>query len=203
MAIRIAVLASGRGSNFQSIIDGIKGGEIEGEVSVLISDKEGAGAIRRAEENEIPTKIVLRKQFVSRESMDKEICKILDEKKINLVVLAGYMRIVSSEILDKYKNRVINIHPALLPSFPGTTGAKDAFEYGVKVSGCTVHFVDKGLDSGPIIEQACIRIDDCKTWDDVAKKILPLEHKTMRAVVANFSKGRYVIEGKRVRYEKN
>lgn len=201
--IRIGVLASGRGSNFQSIIDGINEGDIDGEIVVLISDKADAYALERAEKNEISSEVVLRKNFESREHMDQEICRILEEKKVDLVVLAGYMRIISPEILGPYENRIINIHPALLPSFPGTNGAKDAFEQGVKVSGCTVHFVDGGMDTGPIIEQTCVRIDDCKDVHEVAEKILPFEHQTMRKVVANFSKGKYLVEGKRVRYEKD
>lgn len=200
--IRIGVLASGRGSNFQSIIDGIKEGDIDGEIVVLITDKENAGAIERAEKNGIISEVVLRKNFETREHMDKEIRRILDEKKVDLVVLAGYMRIISPELLGPYENRIINIHPALLPSFPGTNGAKDAFEHGVKVSGCTVHFVDGGMDTGPIIEQTCVRIDDCKTPEEVAAKILPHEHATMRKVVANFSKGKYIVEGRRVLYER-
>lgn len=200
--IRIGVLASGRGSNFQSIIDGINEGDIDGEIVVLITDKPDAGAIERAEKNGIPSEVVLRKNFESREHMDREIRRILDEKEVSLVVLAGYMRILSPELLKPYEHRIINIHPALLPSFPGTSGAKDAFEYGVKVSGCTVHFVDGGVDTGPIIEQTAVRIDDCKTPEEVAAKILPFEHKTMRKVVANFSKGKYIVEGRRARYEK-
>ncbi|MBD3390076.1 phosphoribosylglycinamide formyltransferase [Candidatus Micrarchaeota archaeon] len=199
--IRIGVLASGRGSNFQSIIDGIKEGDIEGEIAILVTDKADAGAIERAEKNGIPNKVVLRKNFESREHMDREIRRILGEKQVDLVVLAGYMRIISPELLEHYTNKIINIHPALLPSFPGTSGTKDAFEYGVKVSGCTVHFVDGGMDTGPVIEQTCIRIDDCKTPEEVAAKILPFEHATMRKVVANFSKGEYIVEGRRVRYE--
>ncbi len=200
--IRIAVLASGRGSNFQSIIDGIKEGDIDGEIAVLVTDKENAGAIERAEKNGIPSIVVLRDNFESREQMDREIRRILDENKVDLVVLAGYMRIISPELLGPYENKIINIHPALLPSFPGVDGQKDAFEYGVKVSGCSVHFVDGGMDTGPIIEQTCVRIDDCKTPEEVGAKILPFEHKTMRKVVANFSKGKYIVKGRRVRYEK-
>ncbi len=201
--IRIGVLASGRGSNFQSIIDGIKEGDIDGEVAVLITDKEDAGAIERAEKNGVPSEVVLKKNFESREHMDKEIRRILEEKKVDLIVLAGYMRIISPELLGPYENRMINIHPALLPSFPGTNGAKDAFEYGVKVSGCTVHFVDGGMDTGPIIEQTAVRIDDCKSPEEISAKILPHEHQTMRKVVANFSKGKYIVEGRKVRYERD
>jgi len=201
--IRIGVLASGGGTNFQSIIDGIRGGDIDGEIAVLVTDKENAGAIERAEKNSIPSVIVLKDNFESREHMDREICRILDEKKVDLVVLAGYMRIISPELLGPYQNKIINIHPALLPSFPGVDGQKQAFEYGVKVSGCSVHFVDGGTDTGPIIEQTCVRIDDCKTPKEVGAKILPFEHKTMRKVVANFSKGKYTVAGRKVTYEKH
>lgn len=203
MGIRIGVLASGRGSNFQSIIDGIKEGDIEGEISILISDKADAYALERAKSNGIPTEVVLMKDFSNRDERDKKIKEILDAHRVDLVVLAGYMRLVGREILGPYHHRVINIHPALLPSFAGTSGAKDAFEHGVKVSGCTVHFVDEGMDTGPIIEQTEVRIDDCKSVEEVSAKILPFEHKTMRKVVANFSKGRYIVEGRRVRYEKD
>ncbi|MEM4272594.1 MAG: phosphoribosylglycinamide formyltransferase [Candidatus Bilamarchaeaceae archaeon] len=201
MGIRIAVLASGRGSNFQSIIDGIKEKEIDGRIVVLISDKADAYALTRAKENGIPTQVVLKKDFKSREEMDLRIKEILDESKVDLVVLAGYMRIITSALLHPYKHRIINIHPALLPSFPGVDAQKQAFEYGVRVSGCTVHFVDEGTDTGPIIEQTAVDISNCKDAHEVSEKILPFEHRTLRKVVAKFSKGRYIVEGRRVRYE--
>ena len=199
--IRIAVLASGRGSNFQSIIDGIREKEIDGKIVVLVSDKADAYALTRAKENGIPTEIVLRKDFKTREDMDLRIKEILDSNKVGLVVLAGYMRIITPALLHPYKHKIINIHPALLPSFPGVDAQAQAFEHGAKVSGCTVHFVDEGTDTGPIIEQTSVDISDCRDAYEVAEKILPLEHKTMRNVVANFSTGKYVVEGRRVRYE--
>jgi phosphoribosylglycinamide formyltransferase-1 len=200
--IRIGVLASGRGSNFQSIIDGIKEGDIDGEIVVLISDKADAYALERAKENGISTEVVPPKEFENREKMDERIIEILKSKNVNLVVLAGYMRILTHGLIEAFRHKMINIHPALLPSFPGLDGQVQAFEHGVKVSGCTVHFVDEGTDTGPIIEQTCVRIDECKDAHEVAEKILPLEHQTMRKVVANLSKGKYVVEGRRVRYEK-
>lgn len=201
MGIRIAVLASGRGSNFQSIIDGIKQGEIDGEIAVLITDKKDAYAIERAKENGIPFHVLPRKEFRSKEEMNLGIKAVLEEHEVDLVVLAGFMRIITQELIAPYRHRIINIHPALLPSFPGLDGQKQAYEHGVKVSGCTVHFVDEGCDTGPIIEQAAVRIDECRSAEEVAEKILPYEHRTMRKVVANFSKGRYIVEGRRVRYE--
>jgi phosphoribosylglycinamide formyltransferase 1 len=201
--IRIAVLASGRGSNFQSIIDGVKEGEINGKIVVLISDKSDAYALTRAKENGIPTEVVLKKDFKTREEMDLRIKEILDANKVDLVVLAGYMRILTPALLHPYRHRIINIHPALLPLYPGVDAQKQAFEHGAKVSGCTVHFVDEGTDTGPIIEQTKVDISDCKDAHEVAEKILPFEHKTLREVVANFSKGKYVVEGRKVHYEKD
>jgi len=199
--IRIGVLASGRGSNFQSIVDGIKEKEIDGEVVALVVDNPEAGAIERAQANGIPYFIVEKKDYPGKGGMDRKIAEILNGKKVDLVVLAGYMRIVGKELLGKFKGRMINIHPALLPSFPGLDAQKQAFEYGVKVSGCTVHFVDEGTDTGPVIEQTSVYIGDCKDAHEVSERILPYEHKTMRKVVANFSKGRYIVKGRKVRYE--
>lgn len=201
MGIKIAVLASGRGSNFQSILDGIKEGDIDGKVVLLISDKRDAYALERAKQNGIPTHVIPRSECSSREEMNLKIKEALDRYSPDLVVLAGYMRIITDEFLIPYRNRIINIHPALLPSFPGLDRQKQAFEYGVKISGCTVHFVDGGCDTGPVIEQACVDIRECKSADEVCKKILPFEHKTMRGVVAKFSKGKYIVEGRKVRYE--
>ncbi len=199
--IRISVLASGRGSNFQAIIDGIKEKEIEGEIVALVVDNPEAGAIERAQANGIPYFIVERKDFAGKGEMNSRIVEILEGKEADLVVLAGYMRIVGKELLEKFGGRMINIHPALLPSFPGLDAQKQAFEHGVKVSGCTVHFVDAGTDTGPIIEQTAVYIGDCKDAHEVSERILPYEHRTMRTVVSNFSKGKYVIDGRRVRYE--
>lgn len=199
--IKIGVLASGRGSNFQSIIDGIKGKEIDGGIVALIVDNSEAGAVERAQANGVPYFIVERKDFSSNGEMNRKIAEILEAKKVDLVVLAGYMRIVGKELLVKFKGRMINIHPALLPSFPGLDAQKQAFEHGVKVSGCTVHFVDEGTDTGPIIEQTPVYIGDCKDAHEVSERILPYEHETMKKVVSNFSKGRYIVEGRKVRFE--
>ncbi|NYZ60420.1 phosphoribosylglycinamide formyltransferase [Candidatus Micrarchaeota archaeon] len=199
--IKIGVLASGRGSNFQSIIDGIKAKEIDGQIVALVVDNPEAGAIERAQANGIPYFIVEKKDCPGKGAMDRRIVEILKGKKVDLVVLAGYMRIVGRELLGKFKGKMINIHPALLPSFPGLEAQKQAFEYGVKVSGCTVHFVDEGTDTGPVIEQTAVYIGDCKDAHEVSERILPYEHKTMRKLVANFSKGRYIVEGRKVRYE--
>jgi len=199
--LKIGVLASGRGSNFQSIIDGIKEEDIDAEIVVLVTDNPEAKAIERAESNGIPVEVVERKGFGSKKEMDARTAEIMKEKGVGLVVLAGYMRIVTETLLEPFKWKMINIHPALLPSFPGLHAQGQAFDYGVKVSGCTVHFVDGGMDTGPIIEQTAVYIGGCKSADEVSEKILPYEHKHMRKVVAYFCKGRFIGENRKVRYE--
>ena len=149
--INIGVLASGRGTNLQAIIEAVKEGKIEGRISIVISDNRDAFALKSAKQNNIETEYINFKSFKNREDYDKEIMECLKEKDIDLVVLAGYMRILSSYFIKMYKNRIMNIHPALLPSFPGLHAQRQAVEYGVKISGCTVHFVDEGVDSGPVI----------------------------------------------------
>ncbi len=156
--INIGVLASGRGTNLQAIIEAVKEGKIEGRISIVISDNPDAFALKRAKQNNIETEYINFKSFKNREDYDKEIMECLKEKDIDLVVLAGYMRILSPYFIRTYKNRIINIHPALLPSFPGLHAQRQAVEYGVKISGCTVHFVDEGVDSGPVILQKAVEV---------------------------------------------
>jgi len=200
--MNIAVLASGRGSNFQAIIDGIKEGRIKNsKIVVLVTDNKEARAVERAKENNIPVEFVDYKE--GREAAEKKIKEILDRYKTDLVVLAGFMRIIKTkDLLEGYRNRIINIHPALLPAFKGMHAQRQAFEHGVKVSGCTVHFVDETLDGGPIIEQTCVYIGDCTTPEEVEEKILKEEHKLYVKVVGMFSEGRFKIEGRRVIYQK-
>ncbi len=199
--ISVAVLASGRGSNFRAILDEIKAGRCDAEIKVLITNNPEAPAIDTAKENGIPVEVIEKKGFPSREAMDSKIKETLDRYGVDLVVLAGYMLLLKGkDILESYKNRIINIHPALLPSFPGVDAQKQAFEHGVKVSGVTIHFVDPGLDTGLIIHQEPVDISGCRTADEVAAKILEVEHRAYAKVVDSFSKGRYVIEGRRVRY---
>ena len=196
--INIGVLASGRGTNLQAIIEAIKEGKIEGRISIVISDNRDAFALKRAEQYNIDTRYVNFKEFKNREDYDKEIIKILEEKKIDLVVLAGYMRILSSYFIKMYKNRIMNIHPALLPSFPGLHVQRQAIEYGVKVSGCTVHFVDEGVDSGPIVLQKAVEVKDVDTEESLAERILKEEHKIYTRAIQLFSEGRLIIKGRKV-----
>jgi len=196
--INIGVLASGRGTNLQAIIEAIKEGKIEGRISIVISDNRDAFALKRAKQNNIETEYINFKSFKNREDYDKEIMECLKEKDIDLVVLAGYMRILSSYFIKMYKNRIMNIHPALLPSFPGLHAQRQAVEYGVKISGCTVHFVDEGVDSGPVILQKAVEVKDNDTEESLAERILKEEHQIYPRAIQLFCQGRLIIKGRRV-----
>lgn len=187
--IRIAVLASGRGSNLQAIIDSIEKGYIKNvRIVIVISDRENAYALERARKHKIPAKFVNPKKFQSKDDYESKILKILEERKIDLICLAGYMRLVGKNILNKFKGRIMNIHPSLLPSFPGTHAQKDALEYGVKISGATVHFVDEGIDTGPIIIQACVAVFDDDTVETLSERILKEEHRIYPLAIKLFLK---------------
>jgi len=202
--IRVGVLASGRGSDFHSIIDGVESGRVNAEIAVLISDNSSAKALERAKEHNIPAFCIERKNYGLGEEHDRAIRKKLEEFKVELVVLAGYMRLIKDvKFLKDYRGRMINIHPALLPSFPGAHAQQDAFNYGVKISGYTIHFVDETPDGGPVIYQEAVDISDCRSGEEVAAKILKREHVGLPMIVDSFSKGKYVIEGRRVRYAPN
>ncbi|MEW6748223.1 MAG: phosphoribosylglycinamide formyltransferase [Candidatus Micrarchaeota archaeon] len=199
--VKVAILASGRGSNFKAIMDEIKAGRCDAEVRLLITNKPDAPAIQIAKENTIPIELVQKKDFKTREALDERILELLKKHGVELVVLAGYMLLIKSKkLLSAYRNRIINIHPALLPAFPGDQAQKDAFDYGVKISGLTIHFVDESLDAGPIIYQEAVDISGCESAEEVADKIIKREHKAYAKVVDSFSKGRYEVEGRRVRF---
>jgi phosphoribosylglycinamide formyltransferase-1 len=196
--INIGVLASGRGTNLQVIIEAIEEGKIEGEIKVVISDNPDAYALKRAKQHNIETQYIDFKSFKNREDYDKKIVECLKEKKIDLVVLAGYMRILSPYFIRTYKNKIMNIHPALLPSFPGLHAQRQAVEYGVKISGCTVHFVDEGVDSGPIILQKSVEVSADDTEESLVEKILKEEHQIYPRAIQLFSQGRLIIKGRKV-----
>ena len=196
--INIGVLASGRGTNLQAIIEAIKEGKVEGRISIVISDNPDAHALERAEQNNIETEYINFKSFKNREDYDKEIMECLKEKDIDLVVLAGYMRILSSYFIKMYKNRIMNIHPALLPSFPGLHAQRQAVEYGVKISGCTVHFVEEGVDSGPVILQKAVEVKDDDTEESLAERILKEEHQIYPRAIQLFCQGRLIIKDRKV-----
>lgn len=196
--LQLAVLASGRGSNFLAIHNAIKKGQLNARVCILISDKESAPALERAQEEGIPTCFIDPKQYADREAYENEIVKQLQALNIDLVVLAGYMRLVGKVLLDAFSLRMINIHPALLPSFTGLHAQRQAVEYGVKISGCTVHFVDAGMDTGPIIIQSVVPVYADDSEDTLSARILVEEHKTYPQAIQWIADGRVYIEGRKV-----
>jgi phosphoribosylglycinamide formyltransferase-1 len=191
--IKIAVLVSGRGTNLQAIIDAIKKGRIDGEIKIVISDNPKAYALQRAKKNKITTQVVPYKKFRNKEEYEQEILRHLDDYKIDLIVLAGYMRILSPEFIKKYRYRIINIHPALLPAFPGLHAQRQALEYGVKVSGCTVHFIDEGTDTGPIILQKAVPVKQFDDEESLAKRILKYEHQLLPRAIQLFAQNKIEI----------
>lgn len=196
--LRLGVLASGRGSNLQSIMDAAAAGKIKAEVAVVFSDNKDAFALERARKAGIPALHLNPRDFGSKEQYERAVLKLLNEHGVQLVCLAGYMRIVGRVILDAFPNRVINIHPALLPAFPGLHGQQQAWDYGVKFSGCTVHFVDEGMDTGPIILQAVVPVCDDDTADTLADRILEQEHKIYPEAVGLIAEGRLKLNGRKV-----
>ncbi len=175
----IAVFASGNGSNFQSLVDAEKEGELSGHVKILISDKPNALVLRRAEKENVEAYAFDPKKFENKKAYEKEIADVLAKHDIDLIVLAGYMRIVGETLLSAYKNKMINLHPSLLPAFSGKDAIGQAISYGVKCTGVTVHFVDEGMDTGPIIKQQAIEVLDTDTVDTLAEKIHQVEHKLL------------------------
>lgn len=197
--LKIGVLASGSGSNLQAIIDEAATGQIPVEVVMVISDKPDAYALTRAEQAGIMTAVVLPRDYATREEYDAQVVKLLQLAGAEAVALAGYLRIVTPVLLAAFPQRVLNIHPALLPSFPGLHGQRQAFEYGVKVAGCTVHFVDEGLDSGPIILQAPVPVLDSDDEDTLTARILQQEHIIFPLALKLLAEGKLTIEGRRVK----
>ncbi|WOF15769.1 phosphoribosylglycinamide formyltransferase [Methanoplanus sp. FWC-SCC4] len=195
----IAVLASGRGSNFQGIIDGINCGKINGKLVCLITDKPDAYAITRAKSNNIPVIVIDFSLFKSREDYNRALNKAMLEAKADLFILAGYMRLLDDETAKTFSGKMINIHPALLPSFTGLKAQKQAIEYGVKVAGCTVHFVDEGMDTGPIILQHVVPVFDTDDEEKLSERILKEEHIALPKAVELFCNDKIKIEGRIVR----
>ncbi len=198
MGIRLGVLASGRGSNLQAIIDAVEGKKINAEIAVVISDKEQSKALERAKRHQLTGIFLDPEQFSSKEEYDEQIEGILKEHGAELVILAGYMRIVTSRLIHAYKTKMINIHPSLLPSFPGLRSQKKALEWGGKISGCTVHIVEETVDQGPIVIQAAVPIQSDDTEDSLASRILEQEHRILPQAIQYFAEGRLDIVGRRV-----
>ncbi|MDH7506872.1 MAG: phosphoribosylglycinamide formyltransferase [Candidatus Thermoplasmatota archaeon] len=195
--LRVGVLASGKGTDLQSIIDASEKKMINAEVVVVISDNKDAFALKRAKKHKIKAFFVDPKNK-NKEEFDKEIDKILEKNKIDLVVGAGFMRILSPCFVKKWYGKLINIHPALLPSFKGVDGQGDALNYGVKISGCTTHFMDEKMDHGPIILQAAVKVMPNDDRDALASRILKVEHQILPRTIDLFEKGRLKIVGRKV-----
>jgi phosphoribosylglycinamide formyltransferase-1 len=198
MKKRIGVLLSGRGSNFEALADSVAAGRIpNAEIALVLSNRQGAGGIEKARARGIET-CVIPSKGLEREAYDKLAVAALHEKNVDLVCLAGYMRLLSPYFVAAFPNRILNIHPSLLPSFPGLESQRQALEHGAKFSGCTVHFVDENLDAGPIVMQAVVPIEDADTPDTLAERILREEHRIYSEAVSIVLEGRYRIEGRRV-----
>ncbi|MCZ6555026.1 MAG: phosphoribosylglycinamide formyltransferase [Candidatus Dadabacteria bacterium] len=193
--MRVAVFASGSGTNLQAIIDA----DIQTiEIAVVFTNNPDAYAIERAKKHNIQVEIIDHKNYKTREEYEKHIIEVLDPYKLNLIALAGFMRILSTVFVRAYKNKIVNIHPALLPSFPGINAGRQALEYGVKYTGVTVHFVDEGVDTGPIILQSVVEIEDEDTEDTLLEKIHEVEHRIYPKAIELISSGEIEIIGRRV-----
>lgn len=195
---RIAILLSGRGSNFEAIADSVRVGRIpNAEIAIVISNREGAPGIEKARQRGLETRIIPSKGR-QREEYDREVAGVLKQRRVDLVCLAGFMRLLSPYFVSEFRNRILNIHPALLPAFPGLEAQKQALEAGVKVSGCTVHFVDENMDAGPILLQAVVPVHDDDTEETLSARILREEHRIYTEAINIVLSARYRVEGRRV-----
>jgi phosphoribosylglycinamide formyltransferase 1 len=198
MKKRIGVLLSGRGSNFVALADSVVAGLIpNAEIAIVLSNREGAAGIERAKERGLPTRVIASKGL-EREAFDRQVVAALHESKVDLICLAGYMRLLSPYFVAAFPNRILNIHPSLLPSFPGLESQRQALEYGVKFAGCTVHFVDENLDAGPIVLQAVVPVKDDDTDATLSERILAEEHLIYSQAVKIVLEGKFKIAGRRV-----
>jgi len=196
--VNLGILVSGSGSNLQAIIDNIAAGRLDAQIKIVISNIPDVFALERAKRHSIPSLVISHKGYKSREDFDQKIVEALQAHGVELVVLAGYMRIVTPVLLRAFPMRVMNIHPALLPSFPGTHVWQTEVDYGVKFAGCTVHFVDEGTDTGPIIIQAVVPVYDDDTAETLNARILKQEHKVFSQAIQLYAEGRLEIQGRRV-----
>src|ERR1700736_1718836 len=198
MTKRLPILLSGRGSNFEALADSVGADRIPNvEIAIVLSNREGAPGIEKAEQRKIATRVIPSKGL-EREAYDRQVVAVLNEHKVDLICLAGYMRLLSPYFVASFPERILNIHPSLLPSFPGLESQRQALEYGVKFAGCTVHLVDENLDAGPIVLQAVVPVGDSDTEVSLSEKILKEEHRIYSEAVKIALEGRFKIEGRRV-----
>ncbi len=197
--VNIAVFASGRGTNFAAIVRAVKRRKIFANISLLVCDNPKARVIGKAKRAGVQVLLIRRQDFASKRDFEERIIQRLEEARIDLIVLAGFMRILSPEFVQRFKFKILNIHPALLPSFKGTEGIKDAFDYGVKVTGVTVHFVDEEMDHGPIVLQEPVRIKEDDTLESLEARIHKIEHKLYPQAIRLFIENRLKFEGRKVK----
>ena len=199
-ALRLGILVSGRGSNLQAIIDAIEAGTLKAEIAVVISNKQEVPALKRAERHGLSTVFLDPKSVAGmpepRRTYDRKLLETLQQHRVQLVVLAGYMKIVTPVLIDAYESQIMNIHPSLLPSFPGLRAQQQALDHGVKVAGCTVHFVTEGMDTGPIILQRAVPVEEGDTEDVLSERILKEEHGLLPRAIQLFAEGRLKVEGR-------
>ena len=196
--MRLAILLSGRGSNFAAIHDAIARGELDAEIVCVVSNRAEAPGIERAREWGLDAHVIENRTFASRPAHEYEVLRVLEHAKPDFIVLAGYMRLLSADFVAQYPNRMLNIHPSLLPAFSGVDAQKQAIEYGVRVSGCTVHFVDEYLDAGPIIVQRAVEVRDGDNAESLAARILEQEHAAYVEALVKLATKQWRVEGRRV-----
>lgn len=196
--LKLGVLISGSGSNLQSIIDHIEKGTLPAQIKIVVSNTPQAYGLARAKKHGIPCSVLNHQDFSSRDDFDRELIRILQNAGVDLIVLAGFMRILTTSFLRAFDQKIINIHPALLPAFPGTHVQQQALDYGVKFSGCTVHFVDEGVDTGPIIIQSVVPVHSDDTVETLAARILKEEHKIYPQAIRYFAEGRIIKNGRHI-----
>ena len=194
----VAVFISGRGSNLKALLDARDAGELDVNIALVISNRASAGGLEHAAEHGVPTVVLSHRDYTSRKDYEVRLLELLGEYEVDVVVLAGFMRILTGHFLSQFPNRVLNIHPSILPAFPGVDAQAQALEYGVAVSGCTVHFVDEGTDSGPVIEQAVVPVFPGDDRDSLAKRILAQEHRILPRALSLLVAGRLEVQGRKV-----
>ncbi len=199
MTLKLGVLVSGSGSNLQAILDACANKTLDASVELVLSNKPGVFALERAARAGVATAVLSHKDFSTREAFDAEIVRLLRARSVDTVALAGFMRIVTPTLLDAFASRVINVHPALLPSFVGVDAQRQALEYGAKITGCTVHFVDAGTDTGPIIAQAAVPVLEDDTVEALRARVLVEEHRLLPLALQWLAEGRLSLDGRRVR----
>jgi len=199
--LTLGVLISGSGTNLQAILDRIADGRLTCTIGVVLSNDAGAGGLQRARSAGVPTAVVPHREFASREEFERAMTDRLEQHGAELVVLAGFMRVLSPWFVRRWRGRLVNIHPALLPAFPGVHGQKQAWDYGVRFAGCTVHFVDEGTDTGPIIVQAVVPVSPDDDERALASRILAAEHRIFPQAIQWIAEGRVRVEGRRVRVD--